>query len=41
MNSAQTEVLVYFRLLAEDFSIEDVTNRHRGHSVRAISLHLM
>jgi len=27
MNPAQTEVLVYFQLLADDFSIEDVTNR--------------
>lgn len=27
MNPAQTEVLVYFQLLADDFSIEDVTRR--------------
>lgn len=27
MNPAQTEVLVYFQLLADDFSIEDVTHR--------------
>ncbi|MCT4795432.1 DUF4279 domain-containing protein [Exiguobacterium alkaliphilum] len=27
MNQAQTEVLVTFRLLADDFSIEDVTHR--------------
>ncbi|STO09263.1 DUF4279 domain-containing protein [Exiguobacterium aurantiacum] len=27
MNPAQTEVLVTFRLLADDFSIEDVTHR--------------
>lgn len=27
MNPAQTEVLVYFQLLANDFSIEDVTLR--------------
>ncbi|WP_214890488.1 DUF4279 domain-containing protein [Exiguobacterium sp. s142] len=27
MSPAQTEILVYFRLLADDFSIEDVTNR--------------
>lgn len=27
MTPAQTEVLVYFRLLADDFSIEDVTHR--------------
>ncbi|WP_214830649.1 DUF4279 domain-containing protein [Exiguobacterium sp. s56] len=27
MNPTQTEVLVYFQLLADDFSIEDVTRR--------------
>ncbi|MCT4777776.1 MULTISPECIES: DUF4279 domain-containing protein [Exiguobacterium] len=27
MNPAQTEVLVYFQLLADDFSIEDVSHR--------------